>query len=98
VVPTDTNNWSTGEVQEFIPEKRLVLTDHFSDAKGNIINASEHDMPGDWPMEMLITFELEEADGATKLLLTHEGIPEEMHDDCVKGWTESFDKLEENIK
>ena len=90
--------WSTGEVQEFIPEKRLVLTDHFSDAKGNIINASEHDMPGDWPMEMLITFELEEADGATKLLLTHEGIPEEMHDDCVKGWTESFDKLEENIK
>jgi hypothetical protein len=55
-------------------------------------------MPGDWPMEMLITFELEEADGATKLMLTHEGIPEEMHDDCVKGWSESFDKLEENVK
>jgi len=90
--------WSTGEVQEFIPEKRLVISDHFSDSKGNIINASEYDMPGDWPDEMLITFELEEADGATKLLLTHEGIPEEMHDDCVKGWSESFDKLEKNIK
>jgi len=55
-------------------------------------------MPGDWPRELLITFELQEADGATKLKLTHEGIPDEMHDECVKGWNESFDKLERNIK
>jgi hypothetical protein len=41
---------------------------------------------------------LEEADGVTKLKLVHEGIPEEMHDECKKGWNESFDKLEENIK
>ena len=96
--PDGKEYWSTGVVQEFIPEKRLVITDNFSDSKGEIVNASELDMPGDWPMEMQITFELEEADGATKLLLTHEGIPEEMHDECVKGWSESFDKLEERIK
>ena len=96
--PDGKEYWSTGVVQEFIPEKRLVITDHFSDSKGNITNASEHGMPGDWPTEMLITFELEEADGATKLKLTHEGIPEEMHDDCINGWSESFDKLERNIK
>jgi hypothetical protein len=41
---------------------------------------------------------LEEADGATKLKLTHEGVPEEMHDDCVNGWNESLDKLDKNIK
>ena len=96
--PDGKDYWSTGRVNEFIPEKKLVITDSFSDSKGNIIAASAYGMPGEWPRELLITFELEEADGATKLKLIHEGIPEEMHDDCVKGWDESFDKLEKNIK
>jgi uncharacterized protein YndB with AHSA1/START domain len=95
--PDGKEYWSTGVVREFIPEKRLVVTDSFSDEKGNIKSASDYGMPGDWPKELLITFELEEADGATKLRLKHEGIPDEMHDECVKGWNESFDKLEENI-
>lgn len=90
--------WSTGVVKEFTPERKLVLTDSFSDAEGNIISASELGMPGDWPRELLITFNLEEADGATKLKLRHEGVPEEMHDECVKGWNESLDKLEKNVK
>jgi uncharacterized protein YndB with AHSA1/START domain len=96
--PDGKEYWSTGVVKELIPEKKLVVTDSFSDSKGNITNASEHGLPGNWPRELLITFELEEADGATKLKLTHEGIPEEMHEECKKGWNESFDKLEENIK
>jgi uncharacterized protein YndB with AHSA1/START domain len=96
--PDGKEYWSTGVVKEFIPEKKLVITDSFSDEKGNIKSASEYNMPGDWPKELLISFELEEADGATKLRLQHEGIPEEMHDECVKGWNESFDKLEKNIK
>lgn len=90
--------WSTGVVKEFMPEKKLVVTDSFSDEKGNIKSASEYGMPGDWPRELLVSFELEEADGATKLKLTHEGIPPEMHDECMQGWNESLDKLEENIK
>ena len=96
--PDGKEYWSTGVVREFIPEKRLVVTDSFSDEKGNIKSASEYGMPGDWPKESLITFELEEADGATKLKLRHEGIPDEAHDECVKAWNESFDKLEQNIK
>lgn len=96
--PDGKEYWSTGVVNEFIPDKKLVITDSFSDPKGNIIAASELGMPGKWPRELLITYELEEADGATKLKLTHEGVPEEMHDECVNGWNESFDKLEKNIK
>jgi uncharacterized protein YndB with AHSA1/START domain len=96
--PDGKEYWSTGVVKEFIPKKKLVLTDSFSDEKGNIKSASENGFPGDWPKELLITFELEEADGATKLRLQHEGIPEEMHDECIKGWNESFDKLEKNIQ
>lgn len=96
--PDGKEYWSTGVVKEFVPEKKLVITDSFSDEKGNIRSASEYGLPGDWPRELLITLELEEADGATKLNLHHEGIPPEMHDECVQGWNESFDKLEKNIK
>jgi uncharacterized protein YndB with AHSA1/START domain len=96
--PDGKEYWSTGVVNEFILNKKMVITDSFSDSKGNIISATELGMPGKWPRELLITFELEEADGATKLKLTHEGIPEEMHDECMSGWNESFDKLEKNIK
>ena len=96
--PDGKEYWSTGVVKEFVPERRLVISDHFSDEKGNIKNASAHGMPGNWPDEFLISFDLEEADGVTKLRLLHEGIPEEGHDDCVNGWNECFDKLEENIK
>ena len=90
--------WSTGVVQEFIPEKKLVLTDSFSDSQGNITSASDQGLPGNWPRELLITLELQEADGATKMKLRHAGVPEEMRDECIKGWNESLDKLEKNIK
>jgi uncharacterized protein YndB with AHSA1/START domain len=95
--PDGKEYWSTGVVKELIPERKLVVTDSFSDDKGNIKPASEYGMPGDWPKELLITVYLEEADGATKMKLKHQGIPGEMREDCMKGWNESFDKLEENI-
>jgi len=95
--PDGKEYWSTGVVKELIPERKLVVTDSFSDDKGNIKPASEYGMPGEWPKELLITVYLEEADGATKMKLKHQGIPGEMREDCIKGWNESFDKLEENI-
>ena len=95
--PDGKEYWSTGVVKELIPERKLVVTDSFSDDKGNIKPASEYGMPGDWPKELLITVYLEEADDATKMKLKHQGIPNEMREDCIKGWNESFDKLEENI-
>jgi uncharacterized protein YndB with AHSA1/START domain len=95
--PDGKEYWSTGVVKEFIPEKKLVVTDSFSDANGNIKTAAENGLPGDWPRELLITYELEDANGATKLTLHHEGIPDEMYEECKKSWNETFDKLEENI-
>jgi len=96
--PDGKEYWSTGVVKEFIPERKLVVRDSFSDEKGNIKPASDYGMPGDWPKELLLTVYLEEADGATKMKLRHQGVPEEMREDCMKGWNESFDKLEKNIK
>ncbi len=96
--PEGKDFWSTGTVNEFIPNKKLVVTDSFSDEKGNIKSAADYGMPGDWPKQSLISFVLEETNGVTKLKLTHEGIPAEMHDECTQGWNESLDKLEENIR
>jgi uncharacterized protein YndB with AHSA1/START domain len=96
--PDGKEYWSTGVVKEFVPERKLVITDSFSDEEGNITDASAHGMPGTWPKELLISIYLEEADGATKLKLKHAGIPDEMYDECIKGWNESLDKLEKNIK
>ena len=89
--------WSTGVVKELVPEKKLVITDSFSDSEGNKKPAAEYGMPGEWPEELLITVTMEEADGATKLHLHHEGVPPEMHDECMQGWNESLDKLEKNV-
>jgi len=96
--PDGKDIWSTGVVKEFIPEKKLVVSDSFSDEKGNVVSAAKYGMPGDWPDELTITYELEEADGATKLYMHHEGIPDDAHDDCVDGWNQSLDKLEKNIQ
>ena len=95
--PDGKEYWSTGVVKEFVPEKKLVITDSFSDEHGNITSASELGMPGDWPRELLITINLDEAHSATKLRLIHEGVPDEMREECIKGWNESLDKLEKNV-
>jgi uncharacterized protein YndB with AHSA1/START domain len=90
--------WSTGVYKEIIPDKKIVCTDSFSDEKGNVIPASDLNMPGDWPMELLVTVTFEEAGGKTKMHLQQVGIPAEMYDECILGWEQSLDKLEENIK
>lgn len=89
--------WATGTYKEIIPQKKIIVTDNFADEKGNIIPAPA-EMPGEWTKEMLITVEFEEIEGKTTLSLTHVGIPVEAFDDCVQGWQESFDKIENNIK
>ncbi len=90
--------WSTGFYREIVPMERLVLTDSFADEKGNIVLASHYEMPGEWPLELLVTVTFEEIDGKTKMTLRHVGIPSgTMSDNTQAGWNESFDKLAEHI-
>ena len=90
--------WSTGVYKEIIPGKKIVFTDSFSDKNGNAIPASDLNMQGNWPMELLVTVTFEEIGGKTKMNLQQVGVPQEMYDECTKGWNECFDKLEENMK
>lgn len=90
--------WSTGMYKEIIPQKKIVVTDSFADSDGNIVPASYYKMPGEMPLELLVTVELEEVDGKTNMSLQHAGLAVEIADDCIKGWQSSFDKLESNLK
>lgn len=85
----------TGDFEEIVPDKRIVMTDQFADKNGNPIPASEAGMPGNWPQMIYITFDFSEIDsGTSRLVLSQQGIPNEMQKDCIQGWSESFDKLE----
>lgn len=87
--------WSGGVYKEIIPYKKIVMTDHFADEKGNVISASAAGMPGKWPLDCLITVEFSiTKEGQTKMTIAHEGIPKEMHDDCIDGWNSSINKLQ----
>ena len=96
--PDGKEYWSTGSVKELVVDKKLVIKDSFSEDKGNRKKADDYGLEGNWPDETTISFELVEADGATKLRLQHDGIPEEAQKECRQSWIESFDKLEKNIR
>ncbi len=93
--PEGQDFWSTGVYREIVEPERIVATDSFADANGNVVPASQYGMTGDWPLELLVTVAFEEADGKTRLTLRHEGLPAgEQREMAGYGWNESLDKLE----
>ncbi|WP_048138514.1 SRPBCC family protein [Methanosarcina horonobensis] len=97
--PEGEDYWSTGVYREIVEQEKLVTTDSFSDAQGNVVPASHYGMSGDWPLELLVTVIFEENDGKTKITLRHEGIPAGENRDLAKaGWNESLDKLSEYLR
>jgi len=97
--PEGEDYWSTGVYKEIVEPERIVTTDSFSDAQGNVVPASHYGMNGDWPLELLVTVTFEEDDGKTKFTLRHEGFPDRENRDLAKaGWNESLDKLAEYLK
>jgi uncharacterized protein YndB with AHSA1/START domain len=94
--PEGQDVWSTGIYAEVVRPERLVCTDSFADADGNVVPASHYGMQGDFPMEMEVTVTFEARDGTTLMTLRHEGFPPGPLVDLTKaGWGESFDKLAE---
>jgi uncharacterized protein YndB with AHSA1/START domain len=97
--PEGKDYWSTGIYNEILPMQRLVCTDSFADEKGNVVHASHYGLPGDWPLELLVTVTFEENEGKTTMTLRHEGIPAgTMSDNTEAVWNESFDKLADSLK
>ena len=82
--------WVTGVYREIVPPERLVMTDSFADAQGNVVPSTHYGMEG-IPLEMQVTVTFEEHEGKTKMTLRHAGIVQDRGE--TKGWNESFDKL-----
>lgn len=97
--PEGENYWSTGTYRDIIEPERIVFTDSFSDAEGNIVPASYYEMSGKWPLELLVTVILEAQEGnKTKLILKHASFPTSEDRDLTEaGWNESLDKLAEDL-
>ena len=84
----------TGEFEEIMENKRIVMTDQFADKEGHPITAAEAKMPGNWADVAYITFDFDSVDKNSSILkLSQEGIPNEVQKDCKQGWSEMFDKL-----
>jgi uncharacterized protein YndB with AHSA1/START domain len=97
--PDGRDNYNTGEYREIVPFERLVYTDSFSDADGNVVPATHYGMSADIALEMQVTVTFEERDGKTTMTLTHAGLPAgEMTDMTSQSWNESFDKLAESLR
>lgn len=77
---------------------RIVVTDSFADADGNVVSSDYYGMH-DMPLEMLVTLEFFELEAnKTRMKLTHVGVPEgKLRDMTASGWNESFDKLAASV-
>lgn len=95
--PDGNEIYSGGIFQEIIPNRKLVMTDNFTNSEGEVVPAPAG-LKGDWSARPLITIEFEEHGDRTLMKLRHEGIPTEMHDDCITGWNQSIDKMEGKMK
>lgn len=52
-------------------------------------------MPGNWGETCKLTVEFQSMNKVeTIMALFHEGVPAEVHDDCIESWTTSLDKLQ----
>ena len=89
--------WITGTYKEVIEPERLVMSDLFADAMGNVVPASYYKMPGEYPPELKISVSFKEEEGRTRMTLRHSGMPLETAKDAEAGWNESFDKLVDDI-
>jgi len=92
--------YSGGIIEELIPDTKIVTGDQFMDKAGNPISASKYGMPGDWPEgggRITTEFSSLGAD-ESQIQIVHEGIPKDMHDECVSGWSSSIDKLQRLVE
>jgi uncharacterized protein YndB with AHSA1/START domain len=97
--PEGQDFWSTGVYKEIVPLERIVYTDSFADAEGNVVPATHYGMSADFPLETLVTVTFEDFEGKTKMTLKHIGIPAgQMKELAGAGWNESFDKLAESLE
>jgi len=101
----DKDMYSAGVYKEIVPNEKLVVTDYFSDEKGNQLDPVDFGQDENFPKESTVTVRFEETGpGKTKLSIAYaKPATEEEFQAMVKsgmeeGWNSSLDKLVEAVK
>jgi uncharacterized protein YndB with AHSA1/START domain len=84
--------WFVGEFREVVANQLLVYTDAMSDEHGSVATPGQTGRPHGHPTTTEVRVELEAIDGATRMVMTHAGIPADSPG--AVGWMTAFDKLE----
>ncbi len=93
--------YSAGVYKEIVPHEKIVVTDYFSDAEGNMINPDQEGQDSNFPKEMTVTILFEEVEpGKTKLSIVYPKPETQEQFEAMKksgmeeGWSTSLNKLE----
>jgi uncharacterized protein YndB with AHSA1/START domain len=96
--PEGRDLWVTGVFREVVVLEKLVFTDSFADAQGNVVPAEHYGMGPGLPLERLITVTFEELAGSTGVTVRHAGLPSRTDRDLVRhGWIGGLDSLSEYL-
>lgn len=97
--PEGQDFYSTGIYTEVVPMDRIVFTDSFADADGNVVSAAVYGMGDTIPLESRVIVQFEDQGSKTRMTLTHSGLPQDEHLELTKaGWNDMFDKLDQTLK
>ena len=83
--------WFTGQFREVVENALLVYTESMSDESGNLISPEDMGMPQGHPVTTEVRVQLQKVGNATKLTLTHVGVPGDSAG--AAGWATALDKL-----
>jgi uncharacterized protein YndB with AHSA1/START domain len=97
--PEGQDLYSTGFYREIVPNERIVFTDSFADAEGNVIPPSQYGMGDDFPLETIVTVTFEPLGDRTRMTIVNTGVPAgEMAEMTREGWRTSLDKLAQAVE
>ncbi|HEY7467006.1 MAG TPA: SRPBCC family protein [Dehalococcoidia bacterium] len=97
--PEGQDIWCGGVFRDVTPPSRLLYTVYFTDVNGEQVAPTEYGASADWPVEALVTVQLNDYGGKTNLTLLHHaaGGTDAEFEGANEGWNQSFDKLAEYL-
>lgn len=89
--------WTAGEYVEVSPVTRLVFTEGMADENGNVLSPAAMGMGEGFPETTIVTVELEDLGGRTKMVMTQTGLPggDGASNGAKAAWGQAFEKMAE---
>ena len=92
--PDGKDYYTVGEYREITPPERLVYTDSFGDAEGNVVSPTAYGLGDDFPETTVVTVTFEDLGGRTLMRIVSDlPVPDAMWEMASAGWGTSLDKL-----